>query len=135
MKEIAIPKRSPALGGTGFCTLLWPLLGARPYSVSAALRLISSRSNSNISTSSYPPFAAYQSGVRPYSVSVALGLTSFCRNNMSTTQPWPPTAVQPLVSATLISHCFIANKATSTSAIPRNAAPWSLVKPLRELPL
>ena len=49
-----------------FTILSWLPLGTRPYSVSAALRLISSLSNSNISTSSFPPFAAHQSGVRPF---------------------------------------------------------------------
>ena len=40
-------------------------------------------------------------------------------------------AVLLLVSAALISHCFIANKATTTSAIPRIAAPWSPCEALK----
>ena len=108
MKEIAIPKRGPESGGTGFgsgepsptcagmgreilCLESSSTTPVCPWDIANSMaaspmrfetpRLTSFRSNINFTTPSCPLPAAHESGVRLFKASVALELMSFCSSS------------------------------------------------------
>ncbi|RPB03974.1 hypothetical protein L873DRAFT_1667968, partial [Choiromyces venosus 120613-1] len=121
----------------GFPTASCPLQDANNSGVlpsrSTAVGLISSRSKSILTTPSFPLQDAKNSGVLP-SQSAVVGLTSWSRS-ISTTPSCPllaahMSAVPPMPSLAFTLHLFISNKAVNIPEIPKNAAPWSPVKPV-----